>query len=88
MTRICVECGAEFTVNPKHPVQKYCSKVCANNATPTIVCARAHACGRLIPNSAIMAAARKPQGVSPVRWRMELRRRANPERYAMTGVVI
>lgn len=25
---------------------------------------------------------RKPKGVSDVRWRIELRRRANPERYA------
>ena len=26
---------------------------------------------------------RKPNGVSDVRWRIELRRRANPERYAL-----
>ena len=29
------------------------------------------------------SANRKPKGVSDVRWRIELRRRANPERYAL-----
>lgn len=48
--------------------------------------AKAHAAGTLICNESIMHVRRKPQGVSETRWRMELRRRAEPERYAFAGV--
>ena len=36
----------------------------------------------------IMNAQRKPNGVSDIRWRIELRRRANPDRYAMADLVL
>lgn len=42
----------------------------------------AHGCTMLASNDKIMAAETKPIGVSAVRWRMELRRRAMPTRYA------
>ena len=48
--------------------------------------AKAHAATRLICNESIMRVRKKPQGVSETRWRMELRRRAEPERYAFAGV--
>ncbi len=48
--------------------------------------AKAHAAGTLICNESIMRVRRKPQGVSETRWRLVLRRRAAPERYAFAGV--
>lgn len=42
---------------------------------------QAHKCAELTPNEKIMRARRKPAGVSDVRWRMELRRRANADHY-------
>ena len=50
------------------------------------IVASAHAAGTLICNESIMRVRRKPQGVSETRWRMELRRRAEPERYAFAGI--
>lgn len=45
----------------------------------------AHECAKIVSNETIMSARKKPLGVSAVRWRMELRRRADPMRYALTG---
>ena len=45
----------------------------------------AHKFANTTTNDTIMSAARKPKGVSDVRWRIELRRRANPLRYALLG---
>ena len=86
----CAECGAEFT--PKMPNQKYCSKKCMKVAMNRRwrskhgcrdLAAEAYQCGHLVPNATIMRARRKSKGVSDIRWRMELRRRANPNHYAM-----
>ena len=33
-------------------------------------------------------ARKKPKGTSDIRWRLELRRRANPEYYAQFGVMV
>ena len=41
----------------------------------------------LTANSTIFVARRKPAGVSDIRWRMELRRRMNPARYAFAANV-
>lgn len=41
----------------------------------------AHRVSTLVSPDAIMSAKRKPKGVSDVRWRIELRRRADPGRY-------
>lgn len=40
-----------------------------------------------VPTGALMRAKTKPANTSAVRWRMELRRRANAERYAMCGEI-
>ena len=47
--------------------------------------AEAHACARPVSNDWICSAPEKPAGVSDVRWRIELRRRANPGYYAICG---
>ena len=47
---------------------------------------QAHKCAETVPNHIIMRARRKPAGVSDVRWRMELRRRANPGQYEASSV--
>ena len=88
-TRTCPECGAEFTTKLHN--KQYCSKRCARNAMARMfrrssaVREFAHAweSTRAVPNSVIMTAKCKPANTSEVRWRMELRRRANPELYAM-----
>ena len=41
----------------------------------------AHKCSRIVSEDVIRRARKKPAGVSDVRWRIELRRRACPERY-------
>ena len=50
--------------------------------------ASAHRAASTVPLMWIMRAKRKPGGVSDARWRMELRRRANPERYYTAGVFV
>ena len=49
--------------------------------------AEAMRCTRLVANSTIMLSRRKPKDVSDIRWRMELRRRLNPDKYAYAGVM-
>ena len=44
--------------------------------------AQAMECSRTTSNKTISCATEKPAGVSDVRWRMELRRRADPDYYA------
>lgn len=41
----------------------------------------AHKCSRIVSEATIRSARKKPAGVSDVRWRIELRRRASPEWY-------
>jgi hypothetical protein len=48
----------------------------------------AHRCARLVDNATIMRSRRKPKNVSDIRWRMELRRRLNPDKYAYAGAMI
>ncbi len=90
--KTCAECGAEYA--PKVPYQKYCSTKCARVARVRRwrwrskhgcrdLAAEAYQCGHLVPNATIMRARRKPKGVSDIRWHMELRRRANPQHYAL-----
>ena len=91
-TRKCTECGAEFTPKPRSPNPKYCSPRCARNARARRERNRSSAVRELghawestrpVPNSVIMTAKCKPANTSAVRWRMELRRRANPKYYEM-----
>ena len=93
-TRQCAECGAKFT--PKVHNQNYCSQKCSKAAENRRwrskhgrrdLAAEAHQCGHLASNETIMYSRNRPNGVSDVRWRMELRRRACPERYEMVGRV-
>lgn len=42
-------------------------------------------CGKAVSTDTIMSARTCPRGCSAVRWRIELRRRANPEYFAMCG---
>ena len=95
-TKTCQICGAEFT--PRNNHQKYCSNRCARTAdehrerlrgTTGETRAYEHAMSISAPvsNEHIMRAIRKPKNTSDVRWRMELRRRACPERYEMVGRV-
>lgn len=48
-----------------------------------VLLAEAHACARTVSNDWICSASEKHAGVSDVRWRIELRRRANPGYYAI-----
>ena len=88
-TKTCQICGAEFT--PRVNTQKYCSGRCARTAyerkrvrsRAAEEAARAFRVSAPVSNAAIMMAKCKPENTSEVRWRMELRRRANPELYAM-----
>lgn len=97
-TKTCQICGAEFTPKPRHPNQKYCSARCARTAykrknrkrsRDTTRAERearhAKAISEPVSNDTIMRASRKPANTSAVRWRIELRRRASPERYEMLG---
>lgn len=91
-TRKCVECGAEFTT--KRYNKRYCSKRCARNAKAHRDKSRsysnavreaehARAVSAPVSNATIMTAKCKPANTSDIRWRMELRRRANPKYYEM-----
>ena len=89
-TRVCAVCGAEF--EPKRGNQAYCSHRCQRNAQTRRNWYRsarevehALAVSRPVPTEQLMKAPCKPENTSDVRWRIELRRRANPERYAMAG---
>ena len=97
-TRQCAVCGAEFT--PRNNNQKYCSPRCSRTAYERKHRERSrvrtgearayeHAMSMSAPvsNEHIMRATVKPANTSAVRWRIELRRRANPERYEMLGRV-
>ena len=92
MTLKCDICGAEFERRQSN--QRYCSAKCAKVAAKRkyrqqyrdcykALVSDAHFCARLVGNQAIMVAPRRPKGVSAVRWRIELRRRLNPEHYAL-----
>lgn len=89
-TRKCPECGAEFTTKVHN--KKYCSKRCARNAEAHLIkdwssavreAEHARAVSAPVSNATIMTAKCKPANTSDIRWRMELRRRANPDLYAM-----
>ena len=98
-TRIikCAECGVEFETAARN--QKYCSPECGRKAERDAkhrACRTA--CGKEehdiaialkvsapVPLETIMRARRKPDGVSAVRWRIELLRRAMADYYALFG---
>ena len=96
-TKTCTECGAEFTPKHGHPNQKYCSHECARSCWKRLDAERYRRSSALrdvehamrvsapVANETLMRAARKPENTSAVRWRIELRRRANPLRYMATG---
>lgn len=97
-TRQCAVCGAEFT--PKAPNQNYCSQRGQKKAayrrnkrrgrvstSAARVAQHAWHVSAPVSNATIMFARTKPANTSEVRWRIELRRRANPERYEMVGRV-
>ena len=89
----CPICGAEFERRQNN--QKYCSKKCLKVAEnrrwrskhrDRDLASEAYQCGHLASNETIMHSPRKPKGTSAVRWRIELRRRANPEKYAYAEI--
>lgn len=45
-------------------------------------------CTKILSLDTVMNAPCRPRGCSEVRWRCELRRRANPEYYAQFGVML
>ena len=55
------------------------------DATDREILASAYRATRGISMATLMTVKTKPHYVSEARWRMELRRRANPERYAFAG---
>ena len=95
--RNCAVCGAEFA--PTRPAKKYCSAKCAREANQRRWRLRgetreerelehARAKSRPVSNYELMHARTKPANTSEVRWRMELRRRANARLYAEFGEVL
>lgn len=42
-------------------------------------------CAKLVSNAEIMKATKKPDGVSDIRWKMELRRRRDKAYYSQMG---
>ena len=98
--KTCQICGAEFTPKPRHPTQKYCSLRCQKKAAKrrnsrrsrvytSMARQAAHALELSQPVSTehIMRAIRKPANTSEVRWRIELRRRADAGRFALADAV-
>lgn len=74
--RLCDSCRAERRRKRKQD--------CAKKESRALV--DANDCAFDYPDAdAIMAAKEKPRGVSDIRWRMELRRRANEEYFANCG---
>ena len=93
MARVCAVCGAKF--EPKRGNQAYCSHRCARNAVARRDRNRsvrevehALAVSRPVPTAQLMKAPCKPVNTSDVRWRIELRRRANSRHYAEFGEVL
>ena len=90
-TRQCAECGAEYV--PYNPQQKYCSRQCARKVSErrcrgnTSIRQAAHvlAVSKPVPLADLMRAKRKPENTSAVRRRIELRRRARADYYALFG---
>ncbi len=93
MPRVCEGCGAEF--EPKRGNQVFCSHRCSRNAKARRDRNRsvrevehALAVSRPVPTAQLMKAPCKPANTSDVRWRIELRRRANSRHYAEFGEVL
>ena len=91
--RRCAECGAEFT--PRQPIQHFCSKHCARIAKKrrdrsSVLREAEHmlAVSKPVPTACLMSARSKPANTSAVRWRIELRRRANSKHYADYGEIL
>ncbi len=76
--RICPICGKPVT---RAANAKYCSDECLRKAKRVSITFDP----RPVPTAEITKAKEKPAGVSDVRWRIELRRRANARHYAAYG---
>lgn len=94
-TRRCLKCGAEFVA--KRRDQRYCSLRCRANAwqschrqenyrhSMVYEAAQAMSISAPVPTARLLSAKCKPANTSAARWRIELRRRANPDYYANIG---
>lgn len=99
-TRKCKFCGVEFVAERKDKIfcsRNCCNKAQHAKVTPEQrkawrkgkirdMCAGQAIAEATPPTwSALTHAVTKPRGCSDVRWRIELRRRANPMRYFFTA---
>ena len=76
-------CGIKFSTSNTQKI--YCSPKCSKKGRPRNRCRdieHALEISKPVSNEHVMAADSKPKNTSDIRWRMELRRRANPYRYA------
>ena len=99
-TRKCAKCGAEFA--PRVKQQRFCSPRCQRAAESARYYQAHHQSARRedsrheaavawdvsapVPLDRLMRAVEKPPNTSAARWRIELRRRANPDYYAAVGM--
>ena len=91
--RECVECGRVFT--PRVANQRCCSAECShardaegNRRRLRKIRGLMRECEdtlRTVSEKVRVRAKRRPKGMSKVRWRIELRRRANAEYYDLMG---
>ena len=87
-------CGAQFEL--RYNNQKFCSNACCDaerksrrrNHSDEHLLAEAWRAATPVCLDSILSKPRKPEGVSDVRWRIELRRRANPEHYEMASLAV
>ena len=90
----CPRCGAQF--ERRYNNQKFCSKSCYDaewksryrKHSDEHLRAEAWRAATPVCLESILRKPQKPKGLSDVRWRIELRRRANPERYEMASLAV
>ena len=89
----CEICGAEF--ERRYNNQKFCSEAYSEaarrrrrNHSDEHMRAEAWRAATPVCLESILRKPQKPKGLSDVRWRIELRRRANPERYEMASLAV
>ena len=87
----CQWCGAEFDTWRKGA--KYCSRKCVNDSmrNPNTKPRKRYVSDRTkgnVPHTTLFCSKTQPCGVSDIRWRIELRRRACPDYYAEFGVEV
>ena len=86
MRRRCEVCLREFYVN--FPGKKFCSERCQKKSQPRLIVSHAHACTKRVGLHELQTVDHQSAGISDARWRIELRRRANPEYYSAYGVPV